>query len=61
MVATNIRGDRQEDQGYKDKAGGHHGNGVEDAGEEVNCPETFDDTWKIILIKSNDYVSLNHL
>ena len=46
VVATNIRGDRQEDQGYKDNTGGHHGNGVEDTGEEVNCPETFDDTWK---------------
>ena len=39
VVATNICGDRQEDHGDKDNAGGHHGNGVEYTGKEVNCPE----------------------
>ena len=38
MVAANICGDRNDDDGDKNNTGGHHGNGVEDAGEEKGDP-----------------------
>jgi len=38
VVAANICGDRNGDDGDKNNTGGHHGNGVEDAREEKGDP-----------------------
>ena len=38
MVAADIGGAGEEDDHDEDKAGGHHGAGVEEAGEEVDEP-----------------------
>ena len=38
MVAADVGGAGQEDQEDEDDAGRHHGDGVEDAGEEVDDP-----------------------
>ena len=38
MVAANICGDRNDDDGDKNNTGGHHRNGVEDAREEKGDP-----------------------
>ena len=39
MVATNVGGDRKDDDSDKNNTGGHHGNGVEDTGHKISNPE----------------------